>query len=108
MFHNGKTVDADDVVASINHHRGEDSKSAAKSILDAVTDVRADGKDIVVVTLSGGNADLPFLMTDYHIVILPAKDGKLDWESGVGTGSYILDSFVPGVRATAKRNPNYW
>ncbi len=107
-FHNGKTVDADDVVASINHHRGEDSKSAAKSILDAVTDVKADGKDTVVITLSGGNADLPFLMTDYHIVILPAEDGKLDWESGVGTGGYILDSFEPGVRATATRNPNYW
>ena len=28
-FHNGKTMDADDVIASINHHRGEDSKSAA-------------------------------------------------------------------------------
>ena len=29
-FHNGKTMDADDVIYSINHHRGKDSKSAAK------------------------------------------------------------------------------
>ena len=28
-FHNGKTLDAEDVVASVNHQRGEDSKSAA-------------------------------------------------------------------------------
>ena len=27
-FHNGKTVDSNDVIASINHHRGDDSKSA--------------------------------------------------------------------------------
>ena len=107
-FHNGKTMDADDVVASINHHRGEGSKSAAKSILDAVEDIKADGKDTVVVTLSGGNADLPFLMSDYHLLILPAKDGTVDWQSGVGTGGYSLTSFEPGVRATAKRNPNYW
>ena len=107
-FHNGKTMDADDVVASINHHRGEDSTSAAKSILDAVEDIKADGKDTVVVTLSGGNADLPFLMSDYHLVILPAKEGKVDWQSGVGTGGYSLTSFEPGVSATAKRNPNYW
>jgi peptide/nickel transport system substrate-binding protein len=107
-FHNGKTMDADDVVASINHHRGEDSASAAKSILDAVEDIKADGKDTVVVTLSGGNADLPFLMSDYHLLIMPAKEGKVDWQSGVGTGGYSLTSFEPGVRATAKRNPNYW
>ena len=106
-FHNGKTLDAADVVASINHHRGEDSTSAAKSILDAVEDIKADGKDTVVVTLSGGNADLPFLMSDYHLVIMPAKDGKVVWQSGVGTGGYSLTSFEPGVSATAKRNPNY-
>src|SRR4030095_6257348 len=33
-FHSGKLLDADDVVASINHHRGGDSKSAAKGIVD--------------------------------------------------------------------------
>jgi len=107
-FHNGKTMDADDVIASINHHRGEDSTSAAKSILDAVVDIKADGKDTVVVTLSGGNADLPFLMSDYHLAIMPANEGKVDWQSGVGTGGYSLTSFEPGVRATATRNPNYW
>ena len=107
-FHNGKTMDADDVVASINHHRGEDSTSAAKSILDAVEDIKAVGKDSVTVTLSGGNADLPFLMSDYHLVILPASEGTVDWQSGTGTGSYSLTSFEPGVSATAKRNPNYW
>lgn len=29
-FHNGKTLDAQDVIDSINHHRLEESKSAAK------------------------------------------------------------------------------
>ena len=33
-FHSGKTVVADDIVASVNHHRGEDSKSAAKPLLE--------------------------------------------------------------------------
>ena len=32
-FHNGKSLTANDVVASFNHHRGEDSKSAVKSAL---------------------------------------------------------------------------
>ena len=33
-FHNGKTMDADDVIYSINHHRGKDTKSAAKGIIE--------------------------------------------------------------------------
>jgi len=108
-FHNGKTMDANDVVESLNHHRGEDTKSAAKGIVKPITDVKADGKDVVVVTLEGGNADFPFLMNDYHLTICPAKDGGgMDWESGTGTGGYVLEKFDPGVRTTVKRNPNYW
>src|SRR5687767_10565499 len=51
-FHNGKAVEAADVVSSINHHRGEESKSAAKSLLESLSDVKADGKDTVIFTLN--------------------------------------------------------
>jgi peptide/nickel transport system substrate-binding protein len=107
-FHNGKTVDADDVVASVNHHRGDDSKSAAKPLLVQLKDIKADGKDTVVVELDGGNADFPFIISDYHIAILPSSEGKIDWASGVGAGGYTIENFEPGVRADFKRHPNYW
>jgi ABC-type transport system substrate-binding protein len=42
-FHNGKTLDSEDVVASFNHHRGPESQSAAKAIVDPIVDIRADG-----------------------------------------------------------------
>lgn len=106
--HNGKSMDANDVIASINYHRGEDSKSAAKGIVDAIESIKADGKNTVVFELSGGNADFPFLMSDYHLPILPSKDGKINATSGVGTGGYIIENFDPGVATQFKRNPNYW
>jgi peptide/nickel transport system substrate-binding protein len=107
-FHNGKTLDADDVVASFNHHRGPDSKSAAKAILSGVADVRADGKETVIFALNEGNADFPYMCTDYHLVIGAATDGRIDWEHPVGTGGYQFVSHDPGVRMVLKRNPNYW
>ncbi len=107
-FHNGKTMDAADVVASFNHHRGEDTISPAKVILDPVVEIKADGKNTVVFSLREGNADFPYIVSDYHIAILPAKDGGVEWESGTGTGGYILESYEPGVLARLKRNPNYW
>ncbi len=106
-FHSGKTVTPDDVVASLNHHRGEDSKSAAKPIVEAIKDMKIDGSN-VVVTLEAGNADFPFVLSDYHLAILPSADGKIDANTSDGCGGYVVDSYEPGVRATMKRNPNFW
>ena len=107
-FHNGKTLDAEDVVFSINHHRGKDSKSAAKGIVDPIEDIKTDGKQTVVFTLKEGNADFPYIMSDYHLTIVPTGTRETDWEKGIGTGGYILDSHEPGYRALTRHNPNYF
>ena len=107
-FHNGKSLTADDIIATYNYHRGEDSKSAAKGLLTDITSITKDGDDTVVFELKSGNADFPFIVSDYHLIIQPSKDGAIDALSGIGTGGYILDTFEPGVRALSKRNPNYF
>lgn len=104
-FHNGKELDADDVVFSLNLHRGADSQSGAAGYMKSITDVKADGKNAVIVTLDSGNADLPYLLTDYHIIIMP-KDADL--ASGIGTGGYKISEFEPGVRVLGTRNPDYF
>ena len=53
-FHSGKTLDADDVIASVAHHTGENSASPAKGILSAIVNMKADGKDTVTFELSEG------------------------------------------------------
>lgn len=106
-FHSGKALTVDDVVASLNHHRGDASTSAVKTFFDPVTDVKADGQN-VVITLNGANADFPYLMSDYHLPIMPSADGKIDPTSSDGCGAYIVESFEPGVQATLNKNPNYW
>ncbi|HXP74568.1 MAG TPA: ABC transporter substrate-binding protein [Stellaceae bacterium] len=108
VFHDGKTLDSGDVVASLNHHRGADSKSAAKGLVSAIVDVKADGKDTVVVTLKEGSADFPVLCTDYHLVIGAVRDDKINWDACNGTGGYKFDSYQAGVRMMLKRNPGYW
>ena len=107
-FHNGKTMTAEDVIFSINHHLGEESKSAAKGYLKSIKDIKTDGKYEVIFELSGGSADFPFILGDYHLTICPAGTVGQEWEKGIGTGGYILKNWEPGVRAFSKRNPNYW
>ena len=107
-FHNSKTMTPEDVISSLNHHRGEDSKSAGKAQLVPVTDIKKTGANEVTITLDAGNADFPFILSDYHFAIFPDFNGSMDWQAGFGTGGYIIDRFEPGVRATFKRNPNYF
>ena len=108
-FSNGKQVTAKDVIASFNHHRGEDTKSGAKELLKQVKEIRADGDNVVVFELTSGNADFPYVTADYHMWIMPENgEGGLDWQSGVGTGGYTLEEFEPGVRMRLKRRDDYF
>lgn len=108
-FHNGKTMTTSDVIDSVNSHRNEDSPSPARSLLAAVTEIKADGDGAFNVTLESPNADFPYLFTDYHINILPSDgEGNVEWKDGVGTGAYVLKEFEPGIRSLLERNPNYW
>ena len=106
-FSNGKSLTPEDVIASINVHRGEDTRSGAKGVFEPVADVTADG-NVVVVKLKGPNADFPFLMTDYHMNVVPAPDGKADLVNGIGTGIYKVTEFEPGVRVAMDRHANSW
>ena len=107
-FHNGKSLEASDVVASIYHHISEDSTSVARGFMNAIQEVKADGKEVVQITLESGNADFPYILSDYHVPIVPGGDRKADWQSGVGTGGYVLENFEAGIQSSLKRNPNYW
>jgi len=105
-FHNAKTMTAEDVVYSINLHRGEKTVSESKALIEQVTDVKTNAPGEVTITLAGPNAGFPSLMSLVNLQIVP--EGETDFGKGVGTGGYILESFEPGVRSRVKRNPNYW
>ncbi len=107
-FHNGKKFTSADAVASLNHHRGEQSSSAAKALLTTVTEIKAKGEHTIVIELNQGFADLPWVMTDYHLTMLPAKaDGTIDWESGVGAGPYKVTKYEPGIITNLVRHDGW-
>ena len=90
-FHSGAKVTANDVLASMNHHRGDSTSSAAKALLADVQDLVDNGDNSVTFKLGSPNADLPWLLTDYHLPIIPANtDGSANWQTGDGCGPYKL------------------
>ena len=105
-FHNGKTMDADDVIYTINLNRAENTKSPLKGILEPIKEIKKNGKHQITITLQSGSADFPYVLAEVNLMVVP--NDTTDFEKGTGTGAFILKQWEPGVRAFTTRNPNYF
>ncbi|TIS33943.1 ABC transporter substrate-binding protein [Mesorhizobium sp.] len=105
-FHNGKTVTAEDVVATLQRHSDAKSKSGALGVLTSIETIKANGGE-VVVALKDANVDFPYLMTDYHLIIQP-NGGKDNPDAGISAGPYKVTVNEPGVRYGGERWANFW
>jgi len=105
-FHDGSPMTVDDVVATFKRHSDENAKSGAFGIMQGIADIKADGGN-VVFTLSTGNADLPYLLADYHLIVQP-KGGVDNPNAGIGTGPYKITSSEPGVRYAFEKFAEDW
>nr|WP_321455427.1 ABC transporter substrate-binding protein [uncultured Cohaesibacter sp.] len=105
-FHDGSTMGVHDVVQTLKRHTDQDAKSGALGLLRSIKSVEEKAGDMVI-TLTESNADLPLLLTDYHLMVQP-NGGYDDANAGIGTGPYKLESFEAGIRATFVKNENDW
>jgi peptide/nickel transport system substrate-binding protein len=104
-FSNGKTMDADDVIYSINLHRGT-TKSGARDMVAAIKDIRKLSPSQIEITLDGGNAEFPASLAFYQLLVVP--DGFTDFSKPIGTGAFTLEAFEPGIRVITKAKRDYW
>ena len=107
-FSDGRPLTADDVIASLKFHAGEESGSGMRTTAELIKNMRKDGDHTVIFELQGPNADFPFLMADYHFILMPVEDGEVNWKDFIGTGGYTMENHQPGVRTLLKRRDDYW
>ena len=105
-FHNGKTMNADDVVYTLSRHMGEDTKSIGKSQFDMVTSVKKVNEYEVECNLETPNADLVNSLGTFHFRVV--QDGVEDFSTAIGTGPYRCKEFKPGVRTVGTPFENCW
>ena len=112
-FHNGKTMTADDVVATFDRLANPDNGSNALSVFSGLLSKGGTHKvdDYTVeFHLEAANGNFPYAVStdNYNAVILPA-DYAGDFEkSMIGTGAFKLEKYTPKVGASFIRNPDYW
>ena len=112
-FNNGQPFGADDVVATFKHLTDPKTGSGALSNFKGILSpdgVRKVDDMTVEFGLDRAFVDFPYLVssTNYNSVVLP-KDYAGDFvKNPVGTGPFMLESFVTDQSAQYKKNPSYW
>ncbi|GHG96089.1 ABC transporter substrate-binding protein [Pseudodonghicola xiamenensis] len=106
LFHDGKTLSADDVVYSLKRHLDEGVGSKVNSIAKQMTEISKVDDLTVKIVLAAANADLPTILALHHFMII--ADGTTDFSKPNGTGAFICEVFEPGVKSVAVKNPNYF
>ncbi len=107
-FHDGSDFDAADVVYSLEHIRDPEIDSAAASVLAAVDTIEAVDRLTLKLTLSAPHADLPLLLMDYRIRMIPEGSADTIATTGIGTGPFILVTLDPEGTTVLTANPDYW
>ncbi|MGD0490758.1 MAG: ABC transporter substrate-binding protein [Steroidobacteraceae bacterium] len=112
-FHDGRTLTAADVVATMNRLADPANGSIALSAFAGTLSkggARALDDDTVAFQLDAPNGSFPYLVSsdNYNAIILPA-DYSGDFERKFnGTGPFRLEKYVPKARASFVRNEEYW
>jgi peptide/nickel transport system substrate-binding protein len=105
-----REMTADDVVFCIN--RIHDSPKI--TLYGNYVKPAASAKDKYTVVVKMKEFDANWVVnvgTGYYTRIYPpelVKAGINDWKNAVGTGPFILTSYVSGASLTFEKNPNYW
>ncbi|WP_105972406.1 ABC transporter substrate-binding protein [Streptomyces geranii] len=111
-FSDGEPLTSADVVFTYRTILDAKTNNTARSELDAVKEVEADGDDKVVFTLKYPYA--PFAARTVLPIVPEHMAGKEDPNTGsfntkpVGTGPYVLAGWTRGEKLAFRANPNYW
>lgn len=107
-FHDGTTMDAEDVKFSLDRARAEDSTNAQKGLFAGITDVTVIDPLTVQVTLDQPNGNFLFNMAWGDAVIVAPESIENIASNPVGTGPFAFSDWVQGDRLEMTRNPDYW
>ncbi|MEE2059131.1 ABC transporter substrate-binding protein [Rhodococcus artemisiae] len=108
-FHDGTSVDADAVVASLMRARDPQFRSA--SSLSMVADIYTLDERTVRIVTTRPAADLPYVLASTHAAIVNpvALQNGVDLSAETaGSGPYEVDQVRRGDRITYRRSEQYW
>ena len=107
-FHDGTTMDAEDVKFTLDRARAEDSANAQKPLFEGIEEVAIIDPTTVEVKLSAPDGNFLFNMAWGDAVIVAPESIEDIKQTPIGTGPFTFQQWVQGDRIELARNPDYW
>ena len=107
-FHDGSTMDAEDVKFTLDRIIAEDSANAQKALYAAISEVNVIDPLTVEVKLSEPNGSMIFNLAWGDAVIVAPESIDNIKQQPIGTGAFKFDSWTQGDKIELSRNDAYW
>jgi peptide/nickel transport system substrate-binding protein len=106
-WHNGRTLDADDVIYSLRRIQNPKAPGLGAPIISLVDSKNAVKVDSRTVRLPCHAPFATFVstMSQHNLAQVPVD---FDPKKPIGTGAFKYQSFTPGQQSVFVRSPNYW
>jgi peptide/nickel transport system substrate-binding protein len=107
-FHDGTTMDAEDVKFTLDRILAEDSANAQKALYAAISSVEVVDPLTVKLTLSEPNGNMLFNLAWGDAVIVAPESIDNIKQMPIGTGAFKFVSWTQGDNIQIEKNPDYW
>ena len=107
-FHDGTTMDAEDVKFTLDRINAEVSANAQKALYAAISEVNVIDPQTVEVKLSEPNGNMLFNLAWGDAVIVAPETVEAIKQTPIGTGAFKFENWNQGDKITLTRNDDYW
>lgn len=107
-FHDGTTMDGEDVKFSLDRARAEDSANAQKGLFASIANVEVVDPLTVKVTLGAPTGNFLFNMAWGDAVIVAPESIEGIKQKPIGTGAFKFDNWVQGDSIKLVNYKKYW
>lgn len=107
-FHDGSELTAADIQYSLERIKDPKIDSPVAAVLGVIDTVNIINDFKFEIKLSAPHADLPLLLMDYRVRMIPENSGDNIATTGIGTGPFMLEELDAEGTTVLTANPNYW
>lgn len=107
-FHNGKPFSATDAAYSLRRVQDPKLDSPARAAISMISKIDVVDASTLKLTLAAPFADLPLILTDYRLMVIPDGSGETIKSTGIGTGPFKVEKFDAQGTSVLVANTEYF
>ena len=107
-FHNGKAFSSADAMYSLKRVLDPKIASPARGTVSMIKEIETPDAKTLKLILNTPFADMPLVLTDYRLMMIPDGSGDTIKTTGIGTGPFKIEKLDPQGTTVLVANNDYF